>query len=64
MSKDEELETDERVGRFEDARHWAEEDFRRKTPRQRLEWLESAQQLYRLGRQRADRLKVPESTRD
>ena len=53
MSKDEELETDERVGRFEDARYWAEEDFRRKTPRQRLEWLESAQQLYRIGRKRA-----------
>jgi hypothetical protein len=64
MSKDKKAESDERVGRFEDARYWAEEDFRRKTPRQRLEWLESAQQLYRIGRKRAARANDRDTSAD
>jgi hypothetical protein len=40
------------AGSFEEARCRADEDFQRKTHRQRLEWLEAAQQLYRIGQQR------------
>lgn len=37
------------VATFEGARSAAEHDFYRKTPRQRLEWLESAQRIFRIG---------------
>ena len=39
----------ERWGSFEDARNWSDEDFLKKSPLQRLQWLESAQFMYRLG---------------
>ncbi len=41
------------TGSFDEAMRLARDDFIRKSPKQRLEWLEAAQKLYRIGEQRA-----------
>ncbi len=51
----------ERWGSFVDAKNWSDEDFLKKSPRQRLQWLESAQLIYRLGQARLKTRQPPQS---
>lgn len=41
----------ERWGSWEDAEHWRKESFLRRTPAQRLTWLEEMMDLARIGKQ-------------
>jgi hypothetical protein len=54
-------EEQERWGSFDDAKNWSDEDFLKKSPRQRLQWLESAQLIYRLGQARLKARQSPQS---
>jgi hypothetical protein len=44
----------ERWGSWEDAEHWRKESFLRRTPAQRLAWLEDMMDLVRIGHRSPD----------
>lgn len=44
-------EPSERWGTWEDAEHWRKESFMRRTPAQRLQWLEEMMDFARIGKQ-------------
>ncbi len=47
-------ESKERWGTWEDAEFWRKESFLRRTPAQRLEWLEEMMDFARIGKQRRE----------